>query len=209
MHTRHSCAVNHDFPTAACKTQFIPRISMRSKKQCVVRATMCGRASTGGNTDPTSVYEVDAKLTPGDQRPARTIPRAASAVGLRHSGARLHRCPVARASGRRTLPASVEDCCGIRRHPAPTGNARSAARAEERLRPNLPARLQVTSSHPPRSRDSRVWVMIGLGPCQEIKIYVVIVYIKATFLAPALHVFSHRQQTARRGSVAEEQGFFP
>ena len=51
-------------------------------------------------------------------------------------------------------------------------------------------------------------VMIGGGPCQEINTYVVDVYMTTTFLAPGLHIFSHRQRTAWRGSVVEAQGFF-
>lgn len=51
-------------------------------------------------------------------------------------------------------------------------------------------------------------VMIGGGPCQEINTYVFTVYMTVVFLASGLHIFSHRQRMAWRGSVVEVRGCF-
>jgi hypothetical protein len=108
---------------------------------------------------------------------------------LRHSGARSSRYRTGAGPQTRAWTGSGGTCRGVRFPLARTGNVRSAARAQARLRPNLRARLQLTSSWPSRSRDSRLLPMVGGRPCQRIKIFVVSVYIKARFLASGLHVF--------------------
>jgi hypothetical protein len=59
--------------------------------------------------------------------------------------------------------------------------------------------LQLTSSWPSRSRDSRLLPMLGGRTCQRIKIYVVNDYIEACFLASGLQVF---RIVSRRGGMA-------
>jgi hypothetical protein len=129
-------------------------------------------------------------------RCGRIIRRAANRfhagkAELRHSGAYAPRC---RTGCGRKIPVwrkSGQACRGIRFPLARTGSVRSAARTQAKQRPNLRARLQLTSSCPQRSRDSRILptAMVGAGSCQRIKIYVSTVYIEAGFLAPALQVF--------------------
>lgn len=115
--------------------------------------------------------------------PRAANPRHAAKDELRHCGAYSSHDRIG--CGRQTSVwmGSGQAHCGIRFPPARTGNVRSAARAQARLRPNLRARLQLTSSWSPRSRDSRLlpMAMVGNRSCQRIKIYVVNVYIEAGF----------------------------
>jgi hypothetical protein len=109
----------------------------------------------------------------------RIIPRAGSYAGtaaLRHSGACSGHCHSEGGLKMSVWVGPGGACHGTRFPPARTGNARSAARTQARRRPNLRARLQLTSSWPSRSRDSRLLPMVGSRTCQRIKIYVATVY---------------------------------
>ena len=122
----------------------------------------------------------------------RIIPRAASYAGtvaLRHSGAYSRCCQSGAGLKMSVWVGPGEARHGIRFPPARTGNARSAARTQARRRPNLRARLQLTSSWPSRSPDSRLLPMVGGRTCQRIKIYVVTVYMEGRLLALGLQVF--------------------
>ena len=126
----------------------------------------------------------------------RTIPPAANRPPagkgeLRHSGACSWHYRTGAGRTMRVWMGARQTCRGIRFPRARTGSVRSAARTQARRRPNLRARLQLTSSWSPRSRDSRFlpMAMVGVGPCQRIKIFVVTVYIEAGFLASGLQVF--------------------
>ena len=130
----------------------------------------------------------------GDALYGRISSRAASrphagSGELRHSGACSRRYHSEAGPQISVWMGSGETCRGIRFALARTGSVRSAARAQARLRPNLRARLQLTSSWPSRSRDSRCLPMVGGCPCQRIKSHVVTVYIWADLLALTLQVF--------------------
>jgi hypothetical protein len=109
---------------------------------------------------------------------------------LRHSGASSMPCHTATGLKRLGGTGSRGAQLGIRFPPVPTENGLSAARAQARRQPNFRARLQLTSSWPSRSRDSRLLPMVGNRPCQRIKTYVSTVYILTVLLAPALQVFA-------------------
>jgi hypothetical protein len=164
-----------------------------------VMAALCFSChSEGGGAHPVANRYRKNRLRPrseGGGAPwSRISSRAASRPHagngeLRHSGACSPHCHSEAVPQISVWMGSGETCRGIRFALARTGSVRSAARAQARLRPNLRARLQLTSSCPSRSRDSRCLPMVRGCPCQRIKSIAVTVYIWADLLASALQVF--------------------
>jgi hypothetical protein len=134
--------------------------------------------------------------------------RHAAEAELRHSGACWCSCLAGAGPQRRGGMGFDERAPGLRFRPARTGSDRSAARARSKLRPSSRARLQLTSSLPPRSPDSRVLTMIGGGPCYGIKIYVSDGNITAIFLASGLQVFCIVSRTGGMAMWRKGVGFF-
>ena len=174
-------------------------LSRLSRESCgspgrVRPAARCRAASANGYGDGVQI----AAASPA----TGVIPRAANYAGkgeLRRCGAYSLRCRNEAGQKTSVWVGSDEASRDIRFPLVRTGNARSAARAQARLRPNLRARLQLTSSWPSRSRDSRLLPMVGGRTCQRIKIYVVNDHIEAGFLASGLQVF---RIVSRRGGMA-------
>jgi hypothetical protein len=196
-------AINHDFSSVQQCRHRRDRRGLHTLLYATAEMTaMCYscHAKDGDTFRPVSCRYPKRRRCPlseGDDGPDGGVsPRAANRPHagrgeLRHSGACSPRYRSEAGPKASVWMGSDEACRGIRFPLARTGSVRSAARAQARLRPNLRARLQLTSSWPPRSCDSRFlpMAMVGGGPFQRIKIYVVDVYIGADFLAPSLQVF--------------------